>query len=56
MRTEIFIAPPFAGTAAGAGGAPGAVVPVPEYLCFVSMVTVGVPPSVWRAAITQRIS
>ncbi len=30
--------------------------PAPMYLWVVWSVTVGVPPSVWRAAITQRIS
>ena len=43
---DLHCAVPFGGPAAGGGGAPGGVPPVPEYLCFVSMVTVGVPPSV----------
>ena len=41
----------------GRGGcAPPGVAAPPKYLCVVFIVTVGVPPSVWRAAITQRIS
>ncbi len=43
------------GGGAGAGAAPGAAA-APMYLWVVWSVTVGVPPSVWRAAITQRIS
>ncbi len=41
--------------AAGAGAAAGFGLPS-KYLCVVFSVTVGVPPSVWRAAITHRIS
>ena len=44
-------------TAPAVAAAPRPVRPLAAVvLCVVWSVTVGVPPSVWRAAITQRIS
>ena len=44
------------GVAAGAGAPAGAAARLPVKWCVVCSVTVGVPPSDWRHAITQRIS